>query len=171
MTDTQNQELDGSVETDGDSAVIADFRKREAAKDKRIAELEKQVEGFNAQAAEQRRKTIEGVVNDLGFPGLVDDVDGWVEGDVTADAIASVLKAKGLLTDDAPATGTSSAPEQPQQSAEQPAKMPASRIGQQVAAAASGSAGADISERLAAAKTNAEIAEIMAEAGAVTQYT
>lgn len=162
---SETHDIDGTFEegSDQDSSVIKELRAQvkqlkaaSAEKDKRLAEVE-------ARETTKREQAAEDIVNSLGFPGLKDDVLGWVEGEITAAAVTEALKARSI-------TVTEGEPLVTEQADDDAPVVSASNVGQRVADAAGGRDARSLEERLAAATTNEEIAAIMDEAGAVTRY-
>lgn len=168
MSDDQNLSDTDDVGSD-ESPVITKLRKENRDLAKELKELRAEREERAAAEAKQRESAVEEIVNALDVPKLKDDVLNWVEGPVTEQSVREALEARGIV---APAEGTNQSDGDAGETSndEAPAGRPASSIGQRVADAASGRAEQSITERLAAAKDNAEIAAIMREVGAATHY-
>jgi hypothetical protein len=153
LDDFDGTESEGSDE----SPVIQKLREQLKGQKAELSELRTFKEEAEARAQQARADAAEAAVNTLGFPGLKDDVLGWVEGDVTAEAVQEALESRGLL---------GKAPE-PQGEGQ---KVDPGKLGQQVAEAAQGIGSKSIEERLATATSVEEITAIMQEAGGTVDY-
>ncbi len=166
MAKSDDQEDTEEQSTDGESSVINAARKREAT-DK--AEL-KELRAFKEDAEEAAELAVnlaaEGFVNTLGFPGLKEDVIGWVEGVPTLESVTEALQDRGIIKDEA--TETSAVPPV----TETPAQPDTtSKLSQDVADAATGGGVKDVDERLLAATSTDELNQIMGELDAVRDYS
>lgn len=114
-----------------------------------------------AEGAKASREATEQLLIAAGFPKLTDVVIEKVEGFPTEQSVNEVLKGLGLVQAE---TSTESDAD-----SEQPDKVEAiagvANLGQKVASAAGGAGRSGVSEKLAKAKTPAEVAAVMAEAG------
>ncbi|MHC4278498.1 MAG: hypothetical protein ACYSTI_14455 [Planctomycetota bacterium] len=161
-----SDDLDSTEElsTDTESSVIQKLRKADAENKAELKELRAFREEAEAAAELAVATAVEGFVNTLGFPGLKDDVIGWVEGVPTLEDVTEALQTRGLL---------------PKEDATPPVVPPdtqesvtpsTSKLGQSVADAALGDPVKGVDERLAAAENIGEIQAIMAELDAVRDY-
>ena len=154
MSEGQDQDFTDEDELSEDSPVLKELRSQLRAGQKEIEKLRTLQAEVDARTQSARAESAQNAVNSLGMDGLVEDVLTWVEGDVTLEKTIAALQARNIPLPD----GT----EQPTpQSSETPNP---SKIGQQVADAASGGAVKSVGERLAEAESNAEISAIMEEA-------
>ena len=153
MEDVQDHE--GTEEQSlEESAIITELRNRDRAKDKEIAKLRAQQAEVEAAVQSQRSETAKSTLDTLGFgEELVADVLGWVEGDMTAEAVMGALESRGIPLPE----GT----EKPVTS-EQSASV--SDIGQKVADSAAGVDSRTLDERLDAVDSNEELLALMTEA-------
>ena len=166
MAKSDDQEDTEEQSTDGESSVINAARKREAT-DK--AEL-KELRAFKEDAEEAAELAVnlaaEGFVNTLGFPGLKEDVIGWVEGVPTLESVTEALQDRGILKEE-DATDTPAVPPV----ADEAPLPPTSKLSQDVADAATGGGVKDVDERLLAATSTEELNVIMGELDAVRDYS
>jgi hypothetical protein len=132
----------------------------EAVKARKAAEA--QLEEFASQATAAREASAQAIVDSLGLPGLKDDVLGWVEGDVTEEAVVAALKVRGIQPP-GPADPAAVTDEDPT-----PASM--SELSQAVENAATGNAVVDVNERLNAADGDEELWAVADEAGITRSY-
>jgi hypothetical protein len=153
MSEVQNT-TDTNESDQDESSVIQGFRDREASLKAKLKEQDKALEEMQAQTSAIRESAAGGIVDALGFPGLKNDVLGWVEGEVTEDKVTEALKVRGLLQG-----GESAKDEDPK-----PKPKPASELGQLVADVASGGAEKDLDARIKGAKSGEEIDALMVEA-------
>lgn len=165
MSDAQINDTDGDA-GDGDSAVMSELRAQLREAQKQLKSATERNSELEAQATQARVAEVRQYVDAAGFKGFdATVVLERVEGDVTAESVAAALASIGLQPNQASGdAGT-----------EQTTKAPAegaSALGQRVAdAAAGGSPTKSVEQRLAEATSGEEIAEIMADAGALTSYT
>jgi len=161
MSEDQDQSFTDEDESQEDSPVLKELRSQLRATQKEAEKLRALQAEADARAQSARAEAAQSAVNSLGMEGLVEDVLTWVEGDVTLEKTIAALQARNIPLPDVG--------EQPKpQSVETPNP---SKIGQQVADAASGGAVKSIDERLAEADTGAEVAAIMAEAGLTRSHS
>jgi hypothetical protein len=146
--------------TDDQSATFAELRKKFREAEKELATLRAAQAEADAREKQQREETTKELMNTLGLPGLVDDVLGWVEGDVTAEAVTEALKVRSIPLPDGIA-------EQPEVE-EQPN---VSEVAQRVADAAGGVDRRSIDERINAAENQAELNAILSEAGLMSNHS
>jgi hypothetical protein len=168
----QPNDTEGIVEGEageGENELIKDLRAKLAAEKAENKELNEFKTDAVAQAEAARANAVESIVNDLNFPGLKDDVLGWVEGPVTEQAVIEVLQARGLLGEQLPEGQPQT--DGAQNEGEQTPVVPTSQLGQEVASAAQGGPIADANQRLATATTVAEVNAVMSELGATRDYS
>lgn len=152
---------DNTQETnEGESSVIRELRAQRDAAVQKAKELEAQAE----EGAKARKAEAERLLVDAGYPGFDTEVVlGRVEGFPTLESVSEALTGLGLApkaSDDGEPAPAPEAPPAPQ--GKQVADV--ANLGQRVANA-SGNKAAGVAEKLAAAKSTAEIDAIMAEAG------
>ena len=109
---------------------------------------------------------VEGFVNTLGFPGLKDDVAGWIEGVATLESVTDALQTRGLIVED-----EATAPVVPPTDEQETPTPTTSKLGQQVAEAALGDGVKSADERLMEATTVSELNVIMEELGGARDYS
>lgn len=160
-------EYQDSQDTDDDSSqdspVITKLRKDNRLLEKELEQFRKAQEEAEAAAQQQRTETVQEIVNSLGFPGLAEDVSGWVEGAVTAETVQAALEARSIIKPDGDQPNVQPTPET------KPAPS-ASDVGQRVADAAGGIDRRSLDERLAAAESAAEVESLMDEAKLVRKH-
>ena len=167
MANSNDPEGTEEKSTEGEeSSVIKGLRDQHSDDAAELKELRLFREESETQAELASALAAEGFVNTLGFPGLKEDVIGWVEGVPTLENVTEALQTRGLLTEEKPATTPVVEPETTE------TKAPStSKLGQEVANAASGEGVKGVDERLAAADSVAEVNVIMTELDAVRDYT
>ena len=139
-----------------ESSTFTDLRKADKAKGKEIKRLQAIVDEVEAANQTRQSETVQEIMNVLGLPRLSDDVLGWIEGDATKENVVDALKAR-----DIPLPEGAVQPEVVEE-----VKVPsASDVGQQVADAAAGADGRSLEERINDTKNQAELNELMTEAG------
>lgn len=161
-----------SVEPVADEGDSAPFRAALARADAAEAKLEViEVEKRDAEAVAQqlRSDAMDVIVKSLDIPNLRDDLLRWVEGDVTLESVNAALQAKGL---NFVPPGSLPEPQVLQPEVAEPSASPAttSKLGQQVADAASGAVTADLDQGLLAADDKATVIKLMEEANASVSY-
>ena len=154
MSEDQDQSFTDEDESQDDSPVMKELRSQLRASQKETEKLRALQAEVDARTQSMRAETAQRAVNSLGMEGLVEDVLTWVEGDVTLEKTIAALQARNIPLPDGTEQPTPELSESPNPS----------KIGQQVADAASGGAVKSIDERLAEAGSNAEIQAIMEEA-------
>lgn len=161
MSDSDNltESFESSPE---ESAVIAALRKENRDQAKKLSAFEAAAAEAEAAAQTQRAETAKGLMNNLGLPGLADDVLDWIEGDITAEAVTAVLEAKSIPL---PEGSVQPTPESIEQTPNP------SDVGQRVADVAGGVDKRSLDELLAEATSNDEINAIMAEAGLTSNHS
>jgi hypothetical protein len=166
----QPNEPEGTEElgVEGDNELIQDMRSKLAEAKSELKDLRQFKTEAEEKAVAARSKAAEAIVNALGFPGLKEDVQGWVEDDLTEESVREALQARGLLGEHVP--------EEPQDPGVEnvivePVTPTTSQLGQQVANAAQGGGVKDVDARLAAADSVAELDAIMSELGATRDYS
>ena len=158
MANSNDPEGTEEKSTEEDSSVIQAARKREADDKAELKELRAFREESEKQAELASALAAEGFVNTLGFPGLKDDVIGWVEGVPTLENETEALQTRGLLTEEKPATTPAVQPETTE------TKAPSnSKLRQEVANAASGEGVKGVDERRAANDLVGGVKVMMAE--------
>lgn len=158
----ENQDFQDTDETSSeDSPVLRDLRKKLKAQEKELERFRKQQEEAETAALTQRKETVQGIMNTLGFPKLADDVSGWVEGAVTEESVKAALEARSIPLP----TGD------PQPQPKTPPSVSASDVGQRVADAAGGTDRRSLDERIAAAETPSELKALMEEANLVRSHS
>ena len=153
MEEYQNLD-DTETDESEDSPVLREVRNQKRALEKENEKLKASQAKWELAAQTQRAEAAEGLMNTFNLPGLTEDVLQWVEGDITQETVIAALEARSIPMPE----GT----EQPKPDIIQPS---ASAVGQAVADSAAGVDGRSIDSKLAEAKNNAELAEIMDEAG------
>ena len=139
-----------------ESSTFTDLRKADKAKGKEIKRLQAIVDEVEAANQTRQSETVQEIMNVLGLPRLSDDVLGWIEGDATKENVVDALKAR-----DIPLPEGAVQPEVVEE-----VKVPsASDVGQQVADAAAGADGRSLEERINDTKNQAELNDLMTEAG------
>lgn len=161
----QPNDLDGTDEQGlEDNALVRNLRADVAQAKSELKELRQ----YKAEAAEReqlsRKEAATAAVNTLGLPGLADDVLNWIEGSITAEAVAAVLKVKGIPM-------PTVVPETAPQGAPIPEVLSASKLGQAVASLAQGGGTKSVDQQLAEATNSTEIEAIMAGLGATRDYS
>jgi hypothetical protein len=166
----QPNDTEGTAGTEdgGDNELIRNLRAELAEAKSTNKELTEFKVNATEQAEAARSTAAEAIVNTLGFPGLKDDVLGWIEGDVTADAVTEALQARGLLGELLP---EGEPPPGVENEGTPPPTQSTSQLGQAVAEAAQGGPVKDSDARLAAATTVAEVNAVMSELGATRDYS
>ncbi len=139
-----------------ESSTFTDLRKADKAKGKEIKRLQAIVDEVEAANQTRQSDAVQEIMNVLGLPGLSDDVLGWIEGDATQENVVEALKAR-----DIPLPEGAVKPEV----VEEVKTVSASDVGQQVADAAAGADGRSLEDRIAATESQAELNELMTEAG------
>lgn len=163
MSEAQNLDnIDPDFDEEDNSPIIKELRFQLRAKEKQLAELQTFREKVEADAQSRRESAAEQVVNTLGIPGLKDDVLNWVEGDITEEAVKSILEAKSI-----PLPSQDGAQPTPNKTG---SNAPVSEIAQQVADAAAGRDMRSLDERIANASSQAELNQLMKEAGLTQQH-
>lgn len=163
MSDAQVNE-DTIDESGQDSPVIAELRKQLRDLQKERKEDLKKLEVFAAEKAQARSAQAKQFVDAAGFPNLSTEIVlERIEGDVTAESVVAALNSIGL-------SPQAEASQEAQPAPEPNPTVPASEMGQRVAAAAQGSPVKDVMSRLNEATSQAEIAAIMEEAGLTHSY-
>lgn len=163
MSEAQNLDnIDPDFDEEDNSPVIKELRSQLRAKEKQLADLQAFREKVEADAQSRRDSTAEQIVNTLGIPGLKDDVLNWVEGDITEEAVKSILEAKSI-----PLPTQDGAQPTPNRTG---SNAPVSEIAQQVADAAAGRDMRSLDERIANASSQAELNQLMKEAGLTQQH-
>ncbi len=164
MANSDDPEGTEELSTDEDSSVIKGLRKQTADDKSELKELREFKEESEKQAQLASELAAEGFVNTLGFPGLKNDVIGWVEGVPTLDSVTEALQSRGLLTEGATTPDVLPV-------SQEPVVPPTSKLGQAVADAASGDGVKGVDERLAETVNIGEVNAIMEELDAVRDYT
>jgi hypothetical protein len=155
--------IDDSADQDAPQWV-KELRKQNRTLEKENKDLISRLEVFEERAATARDKSAEEIVNALGVPGLKDDVLEWVDGDLTTEKVAEVLKQKSIPVNlEGSASDAQGDPE--------PDAPSASEVGQRIAAAAAGTDGRSVDQRILEAETTEEVQAIMAEIGAIAQHS
>jgi len=154
MAEYQNLE-DTDEDESKESPILTELRNQLRASQKDNEKLKAAQAEWEVAAQTQRSETAKEIVNALGLPGLTEDVLQWVEGDVTQESVIAALEARSIPL-------PSGVEVQPKPDDSQPS---ASAVGQQVADAAAGVDGRTVEDRIADAKTPAELAAIVEEAG------
>ncbi len=165
MANSDDQDTTEELSTEEDSSVIKAAREREAKDKTELKELRAFKEEAEVAAELATAMAAEGFVNTLGFPGLKDDVAGWVEGVPTLESVTEALQDRGLIK-----TGEATPPAVPPTDIQEAPIPSTSKLGQAVADAASGDGVKSVDERLMAAETVGELNVIMGELDAVRDY-
>lgn len=170
--ETNEGENTSEVQTEDSATFRAMIARAEAAEAKlEVIETEKADAALVTQ--QEREAALDVIVKSRGIPELQEDLLRWVKGDITEQSVEAALQAKGLNFV-APGVENIQLPAigEPQPLAPQtPVVVPVSTLGQQVADAASGQQSQSLQQKLDAAKTPAEVALLMEEAGAAVSYT
>ncbi len=167
------EETDGgeiSPEGGEDSAPFRAMIARAEAAEAKLATIEQEAADAEVVAQQQRSEALDEIVNALDIPNLKSDLLLWVEGPITEESVDAALKAKGLnfvTTDEDPVT---EAP-QPEAPTSEPQLVPVSKLGQQVADAASGQGNKDFEQQINEAQTPGEIIAANEAAGTTVSYT
>jgi len=164
MANSDDSEETEELSTDTDSSVIKGLRKQTDDDKVELKELRAFKEEAEAAAELAVATAVEGFVNTLGFPGLKDDVIGWIEGVPTLQDVQEALQTRGLIKKDeatAPVVPTTDAP----------VTESTSKLGQAVAEAALGDPVKGVDERLNSAQSLGEVNAIMGELDAVRDYS
>ncbi len=165
MANSDDQDDTEELSTEEDSSVIQAARKREADNKVELKELRAFKEEAEAAAELATAMAVEGFVNTLGFPGLKEDVAGWIEGVPTLESVTEALQTRGLIKDEA------TPPVVPPTETQEPVAPTTSKLGQLVADASLGDGVKDVDTRLIEAKTVGEVNAIMGELDAVRDYS
>ena len=147
-----------------DSAVHKDLRARLRAAEKALKEKEGKLAEVEAAEQTRRADAAEKIVNDLGFPGLKDDVLAWVQGPLTEGSVREALKARALISQEASDEGDSEGREAKDQSGRS-STVSASDVGRRLADAASGADQRDLEQKINEAESQEELRALIAEAG------
>ncbi len=166
MAKSDDQDTTEEVSTEEDSSVIQAARKREADNKVELKELRAFKEEAEAAAELATAMAVEGFVNTLGFPGLKDDVIGWVEGVPTEESVKEALQERGIIKVD-----EATAPAVPPTETQTPVVETTSKLGQAVADAALGDPVKGANERLIATENIGQVNAIMEELDAVRDYS
>ena len=156
------QDQDSTDELDSEeSPILKELRSQNRRLEKKNAELQAMQAEAEVAAQTQRAEAAKETVNTLGLPGLAEDVLQWVEGDITVESVVGALEARSIPL-----------PEGTVQPEPEDGQTPsASSVGQAVADTAAGVDGRSFEDRLAATTTQAELAELMEEAGLVRSHS
>ena len=165
MSDTHDYDNAYEEGSDQDSPVIKELRSKLKQLSAAVTEKDKRLAEVEARESTKREEAAKEIVNALGFPGLKDDVLGWVEGEITETSVKEALKVRSLLAKDLEGDSGDV------QADDDTSSVSASKVGQRVADAAGGKDQRSLTERLGEAKSNEEIEAIMDEAGAGARYT
>lgn len=159
LADTDSDDME-TVE-DQESSVVQTLRAKLKEAEKRLKDAEGQRDSAldEARAQVARESQAYQVVSDLGYPKLAPVVLDRLDGEITAEAVATLLAELGL---EAEGSGESN-DESAESSAERVEKV--ANLGQQVADAARGQKGGTLEQKLDKARSPAEVAQIMADAG------
>lgn len=162
MTDdntTETTEVAGESKPEEDSDLVKDLRKqiKELSRDLKAQPSRTDIEA-NIRATVAREKAIESELTSLNLPaGLSEVVEGKLgDADVTAEAVAEALKAIGFELTDSTDDETPDVADQVNQVAS---------LGNQIANKAKTDPNAALTEKINAADTMDELAEVMAKAG------
>ena len=166
MANSNDPEGTEDLGTDKESSVIQAARKREADDKAELKELRTFKEDAEKAALLAVETAAEGFVNTLGFPGLKDDVIGWVEGVPTEESVKEALQARGIIKKD-DATASVVPPVEPQE----PVTPTTSKLGELVANASLGEGVKGVDERLLNTENVGQVTEIMGELDAVRDYS
>lgn len=159
------------VEVEPDSAPFRAAIARAEAAEAQLKVIEDEKRDAEVVEQQVRSDAMDVIVKSLDIPELASDLLGWVKGEVTPATVDAALKAKGLnfvKPGEQPATEDTLQPEAPEPLAN---LIPTSKLGQQVADAATGVAGKDLDTDLAEADDAATVIELMNKAGAAVSYT
>ena len=166
MANSDDQDNTEELSTDTESSVIQGLRKKDTDAQAELKELRAFREDAETAAELATALAAEGFVNTLGFPGLKEDVVGWIEGVPTLENVTEALQARGLIK-----TGEATAPVVLPTDVPAPVTETTSKLGQQVADAALGDAVKDVDTRLNEATSVSELTAIMGELDAVRDYS
>lgn len=166
MAKSDDSEETEDLSTDEDSSVIKGLRKQTDTDKTELKELRAFKEEAETAAELAAAMAAEGFVNTLGFPGLKDDVIGWVEGVPTLESVTEALQTRGLLKAEDATT-----PVVPPADAPAPVTESTSKLGQAVAEAALGDPVKGVDERLNATENIGQVTAIMEELDAVRDYS
>ena len=163
MSDTYDTE--GAYESDDqESSVLNEARKAARKAEKEAKELRAKLEEYEKREATARETSAEELMNTLGLPGLKADVLDWVEGDITEESVVAALRQRSIPLPDSVEEPVDVEPQ------DKPVGRAAS-VGQRVAEVASGTDGRSLDEKIAAATSQREINELMAEAGLTRSHS
>lgn len=169
----ENEETDEggqtSVEPEGDSAPFRAALARAEAAEAQLKEIAEKEVIAETEAQQLRSDAVDAIVKLRGIPELAADLLRWVEGPITEESVEAALQAKGLNF----VPGELPAPVElpPLAPPVQPTIIPASKLGQQVADAASGAEGKTLDQKIADATNPADVAAVAEEAGFSVSYT
>lgn len=158
MSDTYDT-VDTEFDDSEDSPVIRKLRSENRAKDKALKDALERLEKIESAAQTRREEVAAKTMNDLGLPGLKNDVLSWVEGDITVDSVVAALQARSI-----PVSGNVELPVESEPK-DTPKVGTASNVGQRVADAAGGRDQRTLEELIAKAESPEELNRVMAEAG------
>jgi hypothetical protein len=161
MSEDQDQDFTDEDESQEDSPVLKELRSQLRASQKDVEKLRSLQAEVDARTQSMRAESAQSAVNSLGMEGLVEDVLNWVEGEITLEKTIAALQSRNIPLPDGTEKPEPQSPETPNPS----------KIGQQVADAAAGSAVKSIDERLAQAETGREVQGIMEEAGLTRSHS
>lgn len=164
--DNTDYDTDTFEDDPEDSPVIKKLRAELRQKEKALQDSENKLAQVETAEQTRRAEAAERIMDTFNLPGLKDDVLQWVEGPITEKAVAEALKVRSI-----------NVPEDFDPDAEQPvndeesSEPSASKVGQQLAAAAGGADKRDLDDKLAEANTAEDLESIMAEAGLIRNHS
>ena len=163
MSDTYDT-ADTEFEDSEDSPVIRKLRAELKAREKALKEATERLEKVETVEQTRRQEAAKRIVDSFGLPGLTDDVLSWVEGDVTEESVAEALRQRSIPVPEADDVSVEPEPK------DKPVGR-AAAVGQRVAEVAGGRDGRSLDEKIAAATSQREINELMAEAGLTRSHS
>ena len=166
MAKSDDQDDTDELGTDTESSVIQGLRKKDTDAQAELKELRAFREDAETAAELAVALAVEGFVNTLGFPGLKEDVAGWIEGVPTLESVTEALQTRGLIKE-----GEATAPVVPPTDVLTPVAPSTSKLGQAVADAALGEGVKGVDERLLATENIGQLEAIMDELDAVRDYS
>ncbi len=161
MSEAHDTDSTEGLEADQESETFSDLRKKNRSLEKQLKEANAKVAEAEERESTERAEAAKQTMNALGFPGLWEDVLGWIEGPITEQSAREALEAKSLTVN---AEGAETQQSEP----DEPTTQSASTVGQRVADAASGLDQRSVEQRIGQAETTEEVTAIMEELGAVT---
>ena len=158
---TEGTEPDVDVE---ESATFKELRSQVRALQKELKSKDESLAQFETERQSARESAAKSIVDDLGLPGMKEDVLNGIEGEINAASVEAYLAEK-LPAEVLEALKSSDSEPAVEKTLDQAPDKPASEIAQRVADAAAGGAVKDLTTQIGETTSRDELNALMRERG------